>query len=40
VRVHTRYRLELHLDTDEASAAGIKDGESGNIIRLVERRAG
>ena len=31
VRVHQTYRLELHLDTDEANAAGLKTGDLGRV---------
>lgn len=33
VRVSPRYRLELHLDTDEANAALLKDGDLVELIR-------
>ena len=32
VRVSPRYRLEFHIDTDEANAAGLKDGDIGEIL--------
>lgn len=32
VRVAPSFRLELHLDTDEANAAGVSDGDSCEII--------
>lgn len=31
VRVRPDFRLELHLDTDEANAAGVSDGDFGEI---------
>ena len=35
VRVNPDFRLELHLDTDEANAAGVISGDSARI--LIER---
>lgn len=32
VRVDPSYRLELHLDTDEANAAGLKSGDLGELM--------
>lgn len=32
VRVHPSYRLELHLDTDEANAAGVKNGDLFEVL--------
>jgi acetate kinase len=32
VRVSPAFRLELHLDTDEANAAGLKSGDVGEIV--------
>lgn len=32
VRVSSKYRLDMHLDTDEANAAGIKNGDQGVLI--------
>jgi acetate kinase len=33
VRVHPEFHLELHLDTDEANAAGICKGDYGELIK-------
>ena len=32
VRVSPKYRLDMHLDTDEANAADLKPGDTGTII--------
>jgi acetate kinase len=32
VRVHPTFRLELHLDTDEANAAGVKQGDMAELV--------
>lgn len=32
VRVHPTYTLELHLDTDEANAAGVKQGDMAELV--------
>jgi propanediol utilization protein len=32
VRIAPDFRLELHLDTDEANAAGIRNGDSGELL--------
>ena len=32
VRVAPNYKLAMHIDTDEANAAGIETGESGTLI--------
>jgi len=31
-RVHPNFALEMHVDTDEANAAGLKDGDIGEIL--------
>lgn len=33
VRIAPDFRLELHLDTDEANAAGVTDGDYAEIVR-------
>lgn len=33
VRIAPDFRLELHLDTDEANAAGVTNGEHAEIVR-------
>ncbi len=38
VRVHPSFRFRLHLDTDEANAAGLKGGEWGVIVTKEESR--
>ena len=37
VRLAPDFRLELHLDTDEANAAGVKNGDYGQLL-IPERR--
>ncbi|MEH7304468.1 phosphate propanoyltransferase [Neobacillus drentensis] len=32
IRVSPKYKLEMHIDLDEANAAGIKNGQLGEII--------
>jgi propanediol utilization protein len=32
VRVSPQFRLELHLDTDEANAAGVKPGDYAELV--------
>jgi propanediol utilization protein len=34
-RVSPDYRLELHLDTDEANAAGVRHGDTARIVRIT-----
>lgn len=33
VRVHPDFRLEMHLDTDDANAAGLKNGDRVSVLR-------
>ena len=33
VRVHKDFRLEMHLDTDDANAAGLKNGSKVKIVK-------
>ncbi len=33
VRVHPTYALDMHIDVEEGNAAGIKNGEQGEIIK-------
>lgn len=37
VRIAPYFRLELHLDTDEANAAGIKNGDCGELLLPDQR---
>jgi acetate kinase len=37
VRVNPNFRLAMHIDTDEANAAGIKTGDMGHLISLQDR---
>lgn len=32
VRVSDQFKLEMHIDTDEANAAGVKDGDLGELL--------
>lgn len=33
IRVHKDFRLEMHIDTDDANAAGVKNGDKAVIIK-------
>ena len=33
VRVHPEYALEMHVDIEEGNAAGVKNGETVEIIK-------
>ncbi|MDQ6598533.1 phosphate propanoyltransferase [Bacillus salipaludis] len=39
IRVSPKYRLEMHLDLDEANAANLKNGQLGEIVS-IERKGG
>ena len=32
VRVHPKFKLRCHLDTDEANAAGVSSGDQGDVV--------
>ena len=34
VRINENYRLAMHIDTDEANAAGLKGNGEGELIKL------
>ncbi|WP_082797515.1 phosphate propanoyltransferase [Neobacillus drentensis] len=38
IRVSPKFKLEMHIDLDEANAAGIKNGQLGEIIVALESR--
>ncbi len=38
IRVSPKYKLEMHIDLDEANAAGIKNGQLGEIITVESRK--
>jgi propanediol utilization protein len=38
VRVSPDFTLEMHLDTDEANAAGIERGDHGELMEVGEVR--
>ena len=46
IRVSPHYRLEMHLDTDEANAAEIKPGQTAALAdthstaRMIRRKVG
>ncbi|MEH7745837.1 phosphate propanoyltransferase [Neobacillus drentensis] len=35
IRISSKYKLEMHIDLDEANAAGIKNGQLGEIIATL-----
>lgn len=37
VRVHPDFQMDMHLDTDEANAARISEGEAGYIVAIQHR---
>ena len=38
VRVNPKYSLDMHLDTDEGNALGLKNGDLGKILTSYNRR--
>ncbi|MEH6908190.1 phosphate propanoyltransferase [Neobacillus drentensis] len=38
IRVSPKFKLEMHIDLDEANAAGIKNGQLGEIIAIESRK--
>lgn len=40
VRVHPNFRLELHIDTDEANAAALKNGDVVTLAPMEAKRHG
>ncbi|HWK74034.1 MAG TPA: acetate/propionate family kinase [Povalibacter sp.] len=40
VRVAKEFRLRMHLDTDEANAAGIRCGDAGELVQQVQGTIG
>jgi acetate kinase len=39
VRIHPDFHLSMHIDTDEANAAGIQTGMEGTLVGVQERRS-
>jgi putative phosphotransacetylase len=40
IRVSPKYKLEMHIDLDEANAANLKNGQLGEIIKVEKQVAG
>lgn len=40
IRVSPRYKLEMHIDIDEANAAYVKNGQLGEIIAIERQTSG
>ncbi|WP_342431353.1 phosphate propanoyltransferase [Neobacillus sp. FSL H8-0543] len=38
IRISSKYKLEMHLDLDEANAANIKNGQLGEIVAVESKR--
>ena len=34
IRISPKYKLEMHIDIDEANAANIKNGQIGEIVAI------
>jgi acetate kinase len=39
VRIHPDFNISMHIDTDEANAAGIQTGMEGTLVGVQERRS-
>ena len=37
IRVHKDFRLEMHIDTDDANAAGVGNGFSAKLLKRVDK---
>jgi propanediol utilization protein len=35
VRAHKNFRAQLHLDTDDANAVGVKSGDMATLIKAL-----
>lgn len=40
IRVSPKYRLEMHIDLDEANAASLKNGQLGEIVAVESQQGG
>ncbi|MFK9093572.1 phosphate propanoyltransferase [Bacillus salipaludis] len=38
IRISPRYKLEMHIDLDEANAANIKNGQLGEIVEIKNKK--
>jgi acetate kinase len=39
IRVSDNYKLEMHIDTDEANAAELNNGDAGVLVSIHSRSA-